>query len=186
MDDKPSHIIPREDFDEDEYKKFGFTMKVPENLYNLGEIYNLSIQRGTLTEEERFKINEHIVMTIKMLESIPFPEIYKNVAKYAGTHHEHIDGSGYPKGLKDDELGIPERVMAIADIFEALTASDRPYKKAKTLSEALKIMSFMAKDGHIDKDIFEFFVKEKIYLEYAKAYLKQEQIDKVDITNTSV
>ncbi len=178
--DKPYHIIPRDGFDFEEYKQYGFTEEVPEYLYNYGELYNLMIERGTLTAEERFKINEHAIMTIKMLESIPFPNSMKNIPKYAGTHHEKLDCSGYPRGLCAEDLGIPERVMAIADIFEALSASDRPYKEAKTLSQALKIMAFMAKDGHIDREILKFFIEKEIYLIYANRFLKDSQKDDVD------
>ena len=178
--DKHSHIVPRDNFDYEEYKRYGFTMKVPKHLYNYGELYNLTIERGTLSEEERFKINEHIIMTIKMLESIPFPNALKDIPKYAGTHHEKLDCSGYPRGLCAKDLSVPERVMAIADIFEALSASDRPYKEAKTVSQALKIMAFMAKDGHIDKDILIFFIQEGVYKEYAKRFLKPSALDEVD------
>ena len=180
LSDKRSHIVPRDNFDYEEYKRYGFTMKVPEYLYNYGELYNLKIERGTLSEEERFKINEHIIMTIKMLESIPFPKALKDIPKFAGTHHEKLDCTGYPRGLCAKDLSVPERVMAIADIFEALSASDRPYKEAKTVSQALKIMAFMAKDGHIDQDILIFFIQEGIYKEYAKRFLKPSQMDEVD------
>ena len=180
LSDKPSHIIERENFDYEAYKRYGFTMPVPKHLYNLGELYNLSVEKGTLTPEERFKINEHVIATIEMLEAIPFPDAMKNIPKYAGTHHEKLDCSGYPRGLCAEDLGIPDRVMAISDVFEALCASDRPYKKPKTLSQTLRIMSFMVKDGHIDGDIFAFFVEKGIYKEYAKRFLKPEQIDEVD------
>ena len=120
-------------------------------------------------------------MTIKMLEQLPFPDSMEEVPHIAGEHHETMDGMGYPKRLGKAELSIPSRIMAIADIFEALTASDRPYKKAKTLSEALKIMYYMKKDEHIDADLFDLFVRSGIYLEYAKTYLEEEQIDDVDI-----
>ena len=180
LSDKQEHIIKRVGFNEEEYKQMGFKMDVPQYLYNYGEVYNLCIEKGTLTPEERYKINEHVIMSIKMLEEIPFPEHMKRVPEYAGTHHETLIGTGYPRKLTADELSIPARIMAIADIFEALTASDRPYKKAKTLSEALRIMSFMVKDKHIDADLFELFVKEKIYLQYGKNYLKKEQIDEID------
>ena len=183
LHDGKEHLIERIGFDEEEYRKKGFKMKVPEYLYNRGELYNLSIQKGTLTEEERFKINEHIIMTIKMLEQLPFPENMKEIPKIAGEHHETMDGTGYPRHLKKEELSIPSRIMAIADIFEALTASDRPYKKAKTLSEALKIMYTMKKEKHIDADLFDLFVSSGVYMEYAKSYLEKEQIDEVDVTS---
>jgi HD-GYP domain-containing protein (c-di-GMP phosphodiesterase class II) len=149
--------------------------------YNLGERYNLSIQRGTLTEEERVKINDHIRITISMLEQLPFPKTLKRVPEFAGGHHEKMDGTGYPNGLTRDEMSLPARMMAIADIFEALTASDRPYKKAKKLSECIRIMSFMKKDAHIDPDLFDLFLKAGIWREYADQFLHPEQIDDVDI-----
>ena len=183
LQDKEEHNINRErEIDIEEYEKFAFKVDVPKYERNLGELYNLSIKRGTLTEEERFKINEHIIMTIKMLENIPFTEDLKNVPEYAGSHHETMKGTGYPRKLVKEQLSIPARIMAIADIFEALTASDRPYKKAKTLSESIKIMSFMRKDGHIDSELFELFLISGIYKVYAKKFLLKEQIDEVDIS----
>jgi len=146
------------------------------------EVYNLTIGRGTLTNEEREIINKHAIVTHKMLSQLPFPKNLRNVPRYAATHHEKLNGTGYPFGLKDAEISLQSRILAIADIFEALTACDRPYRKAKTLSEALKIMSFMVKDGHIDKDLFDLFTKEKIYLDYAKKELLPQQIDNVDIS----
>ena len=144
------------------------------------EVINLSIERGTLNNAEREVINNHIVATIKMLESLPFPKNLQNVPEYAGGHHEKMDGTGYPKGLKREEMSVQARIMAIADIFEALTASDRPYKKGKKLSECLKIMGFMKQDDHIDPDIFEIFIKQRIYLDYADEFLDPEQIDKIE------
>lgn len=146
------------------------------------EIYNLTISRGTLTNEEREIINKHAIVTHKMLSQLPFPKHLRNVPSYAATHHEKLNGTGYPFGLKDADITLQSRILAIADIFEALTACDRPYRKAKTLSEALKIMSFMVKDGHIDKDLFDLFIKEKIYLDYAKKELLPQQIDNVDFS----
>ena len=181
LNDKTEHIVERENFNYKEYEEEGFKMDVPEYLYNYGEIYNLCIEKGTLTEEERYKINEHVIMSIKMLEKIPFPSNLTRIPEYAGTHHETLIGTGYPKQLKKSELSIPSRIMAIADIYEALTASDRPYKKAKTLSESIKIMSFMVKDQHIDKDLFELFLTSGIYKIYADKYLKTGQIDDVEI-----
>ena len=181
LSDKKQHIVKREHFDYEVYKKDGFKENVPEYLYNYGEVYNLCIAKGTLTPEERYKINEHVIMSIKMLEKIPFPSRLSRVAEYAGTHHETLIGDGYPRQLSAKDLSIPSRIMAIADIFEALTASDRPYKKAKTLSQSIKIMSFMVKDKHIDEDLFKLFLKSSLHVEYAKKYLKPEQIDKVDL-----
>ena len=183
LQDKDEHLIRRErEIDLKEYAKFGFKMDIPELGMNLGELYNLSIKKGTLTQEETFKINEHITITIKMLESSPFTEDLKNVPEYAGSHHETMIGTGYPRRLIKEELSIPARIMAIADIFEALTAADRPYKKAKTLSESIKIMSFMRKDKHIDGELFEMFLSSGIYKDYAKRFLLEEQIDEVDIS----
>jgi len=179
--DKPGHVIARESAVHEMYENLGFKLKVPDNLYNHGEIYNLSIGRGTLTEEERFKINEHIMQTIAMLEHLPFPKHLARVPEYAGTHHETLDGTGYPRKLSKDDLSIPARIMAIADIFEALTASDRPYKKPKTLSESVKILSFFKKDGHIDPDLYDLFLTSGVYREYAERFLTPEQIDDVDI-----
>lgn len=180
--DKKSHIQPREHFDYEDYEARGFKMPVPKNLYNFGEIYNLTQNKGTLTEEERFKINEHITMTIKMLETLPFPSNLKNVPIYAGMHHETMIGTGYPRKLTIDDMPIPARIIAIADVFEALTASDRPYKKPKTLSEAIKILSFMAKDQSIDSDLFRLFLTSGTYKNYADKFLNSEQIDDVDLS----
>ena len=154
----------------------------PRNMLTDDEVLNLSIRRGTLNDDEREVINNHIVATIKMLESLPFPKNLQNVPEYAGGHHEKMDGSGYPRGLKRDEMSVQARIMAIADIFEALTASDRPYKKGKKLSECLRIMGFMKQDAHIDPDIFDIFVKHRIYLDYADEFLDPEQIDEFDVT----
>jgi HD-GYP domain-containing protein (c-di-GMP phosphodiesterase class II) len=178
--DKPHHIVPRGP-DKAIDPQHGFRVKVPEHLYNAGEVYNLCIARGTLTEEERFKINEHIIQTIVMLDNMPFPKHLRRVPEYAGTHHETLTGSGYPRKLTAAELSVPSRIMAIADIFEALTASDRPYKKAKTLSESIKILSFFKKDGHIDPVLFDLFLSSGVYRRYAERFLLPEQIDEVDI-----
>lgn len=145
------------------------------------EVYNLSIKRGTLTGEERKIINDHIVVTIDMLDQLPFPKQLAKVPEYAGGHHEKMDGTGYPRGLKREDMSLPARMMAIADIYEALTAGDRPYKKAKTLSESLKIMAFMCKDQHIDHELFELFLRGGVYQKYAERFLMPEQIDHVDI-----
>lgn len=181
LTDKTRHIMPRDYFDHEEYKAMGFTRDVPEHLYNLGEVYNLCIDRGTLTKEERFKIEEHVIMTIKMLEHLPCPDNLKNMPLYAGAHHETLIGTGYPRSLTKDDMPIPSRIIAIADVFEALTASDRPYKEPKTLSQAIKILSFMVKDQHLDGDLFKLFLKSGIYKEYAEFYLEKFQIDDVDI-----
>jgi len=154
--------------------------KVP--FLNEDETYNLSIKRGTLTAEERQVINNHIVVTISMLDSLPYPQSLARVPEYACGHHEHMDGSGYPKGLTREQMSVPARVMGIADIFEALTSKDRPYKKAKTLSESLAILGRMKVDNHIDPELFDIFIREGIYLRYAQQFLEPEQIDDVDLT----
>jgi len=152
------------------------------SFLNEDETYNLSIKRGTLTAEERQVINNHIVVTISMLDSLPYPQSLARVPEYACGHHEHMDGSGYPKGLTRDQMSVPARVMGIADIFEALTSKDRPYKKAKTLSESLAILGRMKVDNHIDPELFDIFIREGIYLRYAQQFLEPEQIDDVDLT----
>ncbi len=181
--DKDWHIVPHEiNVDVSRYEAEGFKMKPLEHRYNLGELYNLAIGRGTLTAEDRFKINDHIVQTIFMLKALPFPKNLARVAEWAGGHHEKMDGTGYPKGLRREEMSLPARMMAVADIFEALTAADRPYKKPKTLSESLKIMSFMVKDQHIDKELWELFLTSGVWKDYAGKYLRPEQVDAVDVT----
>lgn len=180
--DKPEHAFIRTEKDQmPEDNAWGFKLDVPELLYNKGEVYNLSVGRGTLSQEERYKINEHIVQTIIMLSALPFPKHLSKVPEIAGGHHEKMDGTGYPKRLKKDEMSLVARIMAIADIFEALTAVDRPYKKGKTLSQAIKIMSFMCKDNHIDPDLFQLFLKSGVYQDYAEKFLQKNQIDDVDL-----
>jgi len=144
------------------------------------EVRNLTIRAGTLTEDERKIINHHIVATIRMLEALPWPKHLANVPEYAGGHHERMDGKGYPKGLTRDQMSVQARCMGIADIFEALTAKDRPYKKGKTLSESLEILGKFRLNGHIDPDLFDVFVRERVYLRYAEMFLDREQIDAVD------
>lgn len=151
------------------------------DLLNDDEILNLTIERGTLTEKERQIINHHIVVTISMLEALPYPKHLKRVPEFASGHHEHIDGTGYPKGLRGDEMSVQARVMAIADVFEALTAGDRPYKKAMKLSTALNILGHMSLNGKIDPDLFQVFMREGIYLRYAHTFLDPEQLDEVDL-----
>jgi HD-GYP domain-containing protein (c-di-GMP phosphodiesterase class II) len=144
------------------------------------EVKNLTIRAGTLTDEERKIINHHIVATIRMLESLPWPKHLTNVPEYAGGHHERMDGKGYPKGLTREQMSVQARCMGIADIFEALTAKDRPYKKGKTLSESLEILGRMKLNHHIDPDLFDIFVRRKVYRRYAEIFLDKEQIDEVD------
>ena len=180
--DKPEHLFERRPQDRlPEDKRWGFTMAVPELLYNRGELYNLSVGRGTLSDEERFKINEHIVQTLVMLSQLPYPKHLRQVPEIAGGHHEKMDGSGYPRGLTRDEMSVEARMMAIADIFEALTAIDRPYKKGKTLSEAIRIMAQMKEDAHIDPDLFDLFLRSGVFRAYAERFMRPEQIDEVEI-----
>ncbi|WP_409420840.1 HD domain-containing phosphohydrolase [Pseudaeromonas sp. ZJS20] len=178
LSDKPEHCIPRpaaEQLADD--NPWGFKVKVPQFLYNRGELYNLGIARGTLSEEERYKINEHMIQTIKMLTTLPFPRHLQTVPEIAGGHHEKLDGTGYPKRLREQELSLPARMMAIADVFEALTASDRPYKEGKTLSQALGIMARMVQDRHLDGPLFRLFVESGLPQRYAKDYLTPGQLD---------
>ncbi len=144
------------------------------------EIVNLTVRFGTLTDAERKIINNHIVVTIRMLESLPWPKHLKNVPEYAGGHHERMDGKGYPRGLTKEQMSVQARIMAIADIFEALTANDRPYKKGKSLSESLRILGNFSLNGHIDPDLFDIFVRKKVYLKFASENLDPRQIDEVD------
>ncbi|MFG0852933.1 HD domain-containing phosphohydrolase [Pseudomonas sp. FYR_2] len=184
--DRPEHRVPWGERKPpvtkgDPCNRWGFDMRLPAHASNHGELYNLSIRRGTLNDEERFKINEHIVQTIIMLSSLPFPRQMRRVPAIAGNHHEKLDGSGYPRRLGEHDLGIAERVMAIADIFEALTAADRPYKPPKTLSESVKILVFMARDRHIDGQLLALFLSSGVYRQYAERFLRAEQIDEVDV-----
>lgn len=147
------------------------------------EVQNLQIGRGTLTVREREIINNHVSVTIKMLESLPYPKHLRRVPEYAGGHHEKMDGTGYPKGLTGNEMSVPARMLAIADVFEALTASDRPYKKAMPLSQALRILGQMKLDRHIDPDLFDAFIWDEVYLKYARDFLAPEQFDDIDLAS---
>ena len=146
------------------------------------EIENLTIRAGTLTAAERQIINHHIEVTIQMLEALPWPKHLKNVAEYAGGHHERMDGKGYPRGLTREQMSVQARCMGIADIFEALTAKDRPYKKGKTLTESLTILGKFKLGGHVDPDLFDVFMWEKVYLKYAEQFMDRHQIDDVDLS----
>ena len=150
-----------------------------EDFLSDDEVENLSIRSGTLTRTERGIINHHIVATIKMLESLPWPSHLRNVPEYAGGHHERMDGKGYPRGLQREQLSWQARMLGLADIFEALTAADRPYKQSMTLSQALAVMRKMVQGGHIDPDLFDVFVQGKVYQRYAERFLDPEQIDDV-------
>ncbi len=173
--------------DQDHLVTIGSRMQVEVNgemvpLLTQNEIYNLRTARGTLNNEERAIINRHMDITVEMLDTLPFPKHLKRVPEFAGGHHEKMDGTGYPKRLTREQMSIPARIMAIADIFEALTAADRPYKDAKKISECLRIMGFMKLDNHIDPDLFDVFIKERVYEQYAQAFLKPEQMDEIDLS----
>ncbi|WP_374536464.1 HD domain-containing phosphohydrolase [Chitinimonas taiwanensis] len=161
--------------------QYGFDMKLPPHQQNQGELHNLSIRRGTLTEEDRFKINDHIVQTYIMLKGLPWPKGLEHVPELAATHHERMDGQGYPRRLSADELSLLDRAMALADVFEALTAADRPYKPAKTLSETLRIMTFMCKEQHLDTGLFRYFLHSRLWERFAERFMHSAQRDKVDL-----
>jgi len=150
------------------------------NILTDDEVRNLNITKGTLLPEERDIINDHISITIDMLEELPYPKNLKNIPEFAGGHHEKMDGTGYPKGLKADQMSPQAKIMAIADIYEALTAADRPYKEGKKLSQAMRIMGFMKNDYHIDEDLFEIFVNSGVYKKYAEDHVASNQIDQID------
>jgi hypothetical protein len=144
------------------------------------EVKNLNIAYGTLTADERVTINRHIVQTIRMLEALPFPRHLARVPEYAGGHHERMDGTGYPRGVYAGDMSIPARIMAIADVFEALTAQDRPYKRGLSLNEAMAIMGNMKRDNHLDPDLFDVFVRSGVYRKFGERYLPPELLDAVD------
>ena len=181
--DKKEHLIKRDKDTSVLYimDQYGISMTIPRYLYNHGELYNLCIKRGTLNDEERYKINDHVIQSLIMLNKLPFPKHLCRVPEIASAHHETIVGTGYPRKLSGEDMSVQAKILAIADIFEALTASDRPYKKAKTLSESLKIMSFMRNDKHIDAKLFDLFLTSGVFSEFAEKYLKPEQIDSVEI-----
>ncbi|WP_395021929.1 HD domain-containing phosphohydrolase [Dongia sp.] len=182
--DRPEHVMVRGERDRiTADNPWGFKVDVPDLLYNRGEIYNLTVERGTLTEEERFKINAHMIETIRMLNRLPLPRHLRNVPEIAGGHHEKMDGTGYPKRLTRAQMSVPARMMAVADIFEALTAADRPYKKAKSLSESISIMARMRDNAHIDPEVFDLFLASGVYRQYAERFMQPEQIDAVLIQN---
>ncbi len=146
------------------------------------EVKNITIRKGTLTEEEREKINDHARMSKEMLDKLPFPKKLRRVPEIAGGHHEKLNGKGYPQGLNAEQLSLESRILALADIFEALTASDRPYKGAKKLSEVAKILSFMVKDGELDPELIKFFYESRLHIKYGEKELRDDQIDVESIT----
>ena len=152
------------------------------SLLTENEVYNLSIKKGTLTEEERTIINNHVAISYEMLKDLPFPKTMKRIPVIAGSHHKKVKGGGYAaKEILDLHMTIEDRILAVADVFEALTANDRPYKKANSLNTSLRILSFMVKDGDLDKDLVKFFVHNNLHLKYAEKYLKKEQMDEITI-----
>lgn len=153
-----------------------------ESVLSEDEAYALTFSTGTLTPEERAIVNQHVEVTIKMLESLHYPKSLRNVPLFARSHHEHMDGSGYPGGLTREQIPLQGRIIALADIFEALTARNRPYKRGKTLAEALHILGTMKEDGQIDPDLFDLFIEKKIYIQYAEKYMPPEQLDEVALS----
>jgi HD-GYP domain-containing protein (c-di-GMP phosphodiesterase class II) len=148
-----------------------------EPLLSPDEVENLNIRQGTLSAREREIIQNHALMTYKILSQLPFPKKLKNVPEFAAAHHEAPNGKGYPRGLSADQISLQSRILALADVFEALTAKDRPYKKGKTLSETMHVLGMMVKDGHIDPDLFALFQGEGLHLDYARRELSPRQID---------
>ncbi|MCY4743789.1 GAF domain-containing protein [Pelomonas sp. UHG3] len=183
LQDRPEHLVPRPAAERlDSGNRWGFTLAQPEQLYNRGELHNLSVSRGTLSDEERYKINEHIMQTIRMLESLPFTGPLKAVPEIAGAHHERMDGRGYPRGLTGAAMSPQARMMAIADVFEALTADDRPYKPGKRLSEALGLMRAMVAEGHLDGELFALFLRSGVCLAFAARFMPAELVDLDDVS----
>ena len=184
--DRPEHLVPWTN-DRPPVEKghpdnhYGFDMVLPPHKQNIGELHNLVIRRGTLTDEDRFKINDHIVQTYIMLKGLPWPRPLAQVPDIAASHHEKMDGKGYPRRLSAEQLGTADRIMALADIFEALTAADRPYKAPKSLSESLKIMAFMCKDQHLDTELFRYFLHSGVWRDFALRFMLPAQVDEVDI-----
>ena len=184
--DRPEHVVPWGDRKpavekNDPRNIHGFDMVLPATQQNMGELYNLCIRRGTLTDEDRFKINDHIVQTYIMLKGLPWPQQLSRVPEIAATHHEKMDGKGYPRKLPAERLTVLDRVMALADVFEALTAADRPYKAPKTLTESLRIMAFMCKDQHLDTELFRYFLHSGLWRSFADGFMKPDQCDEVDV-----
>ena len=184
--DRPEHIVPwgarRPPVEaSNPANHWSFDMALPPQEAHLGELHNLAVRRGTLTAEDRFKINDHIVQTVIMLSGLPFPPHLARVPAIASSHHEKLDGSGYPRRLRGEQLSLADRVMTLADIFEALTASDRPYKPAKTLSQSMAIMVGMVREHHIDAEVFRFFLRSSVWQDYAQRFLSEAQRDRVDV-----
>lgn len=187
LSDKHTHLVPWDEAHkpvvarDDPRNTYGFDMQLPPYQRNNGELYNLNIRRGTLTHEDRFSINNHIVQTLIMLTKLPWPKHLQRIPDMATNHHERMDGNGYPRRLHGSQMSIEERVLAVADVFEALTAADRPYKSAKTISESLAIMAKMCKENHLDTGLFVYFLNSRLWLVYAQEFIPPAQIDAVNI-----
>jgi HD-GYP domain-containing protein (c-di-GMP phosphodiesterase class II) len=138
------------------------------------ELRNLSIQKGTLTSEEREIINQHAWLTRRILGCLPWPRKLRGVPEIAAAHHEKLDGSGYPLGLTGEQISLQARILAVADIFEALSAKDRPYRKPMDVSQVIKILRFMVKDNHIDRDIVDLLIKSGLITDYYQQFLGQD------------
>ena len=163
-------------------KRYRWTTSAGENKPILSdeEVENLTVYRGTLNAEEREVIKNHVVVTRRMLEALPYPKHLRAVPQLAANHHERLDGSGYPQGLREAQLSIRSRILGFADVFEALTAKDRPYKEGLKLSEVMRILARMTRSGQLDRNIFNIFIEEEVFLRYAKQYLDPKQIDQTD------
>ena len=186
LSDRPEHVVPWGDRKpavekNDPHNVHGFDMVLPANMQNMGELLNLGIRKGTLTDEDRFRINDHIVQTLVMLKALPWPAHLARVPEIAANHHEKMDGQGYPRKLPAAQLTVVDRVMALVDVFEALTAADRPYKTPKTLTESLRIMAFMCKDQHLDAELFRYFLHSGLWLTFAQNFMQASQRDDVDV-----
>ena len=150
------------------------------SILNEKEVDFLTIKRGTLSDEDRQIMENHVSLSYELLDKLPYPEHLKQVPFYAGCHHEKLNGGGYPNGYSGDQLPLQARIIAIADVFEGLTAPDRPYKEPYKLSKALDILKFMVNDGEIDPDLFNLLITKKLYLKYANEHLNANQIDSID------
>lgn len=182
LSDKVEHEIPHGKSNDHDLEYKAFKMAKPALKNNLGELHNLFVTEGTINPEERYTIDKHVIETINMLEQLPFPRHLERVSEIAGAHHEQLNGTGYPNNKTANEISFESRILTVADIFESLTAKDRPYRKANTLSESIAILAEKADKNEIDKNLFKLFLASGIHLRYAKKYLSPEQIDEVDIT----
>lgn len=149
-------------------------------LLQADEAENLAIKIGTLNNAERAKIKDHARVSLEILQTLPFPKKYQRVIDIAANHHEKLDGSGYPRGLSAEELSLEDRILILADLYEALSSQDRPYKEPHTLSQIFEILSFMANEGLIDKTLLQFFFESGTYKQY-NPYLQAQQLDDVPL-----